>query len=112
MALDSTGRPIPVHTPDPPNHQPRTGAEEQFLLATKKTDATLQELEDLARRVLVLEQAVEERLNARLLDFERRFDEMMLERLREFERRFDMKAEAARTRPEPPPAPALPAPSE
>jgi hypothetical protein len=110
MALDSTGRPIPVHTPDPPNHQPQTAEQEQFQLAAKKTDAALQQLEDLARRVLILEQEVEDRLNARLLDFERRFDAMMVERLREFERRFDMKAEASRTRPEP--APPLPAPSE
>jgi hypothetical protein len=111
MALDSTGRPIPVHTPDPQDHHPDTAEQEQILLAAKKTDAALQQLEDLARRVLVLEQEVEDRLNARLLDFERRFDAMMLERLREFERRFDMKADAARTRPLEP-APALPAPSE
>lgn len=99
MARDNDGRPIPISRPEPPNHQERTGEQEQFLLVAKKSDQALSQIEDLARRVLVLEQEVEERLNARLLDFESRFDAMMLERLREFERRFDLMADAARTRP-------------
>jgi hypothetical protein len=100
MARDKDGRPIPVERPDPANPQARmTSEQEQFRLAAQKSDAALQQIEDLSRRVVVLETEGHDRLNAHLADHGRRFDEMMLERLREFERRFDLMADAARTRP-------------
>ena len=87
MARDSEGRPIPVSRPDPPNHQPRTTAEqEQFLLVAKKSDEALRQVEDLARRVAVLEvEGAKIAQREHLPDFEQRFDAMMLERLRDFE---------------------------
>jgi hypothetical protein len=114
MALDSTGRPIPVHTPDPPNHQPRTGEQEQFLLVARKADEALRQVADLAGRVAALEQAVEEPLNATLSELRRRFDEMMLDRLRDHEARFQLMADTMRALMEktPAPPPLAPAPSQ
>jgi hypothetical protein len=115
MALDSTGRPIPVHTPDPPNHESRATAEqEQFLLVARKSDEALRQVADLASRVAALEQAVEQPLNTTLDELRRRFDEMMLARMTDHETRFQALAEAVRraTEPAPGPAPALPHPSE
>ena len=72
MALDSAGRPIPVHTPDPPNHESRATAEqEQFLLVARKIDEALRQVADLASRVAVLEEGAEEQLNANSRRFAR-----------------------------------------
>ena len=113
MARDNEGRPIPVSRPDPPNHQPRTAEQEQFLLIARKIDDALRHLEDLARRVGSLEVGGEQTLNAKIFDFEQRFDTMMLARMTDFERRFDSMAEAVReavrTRPPPPSEPIEPA---
>jgi hypothetical protein len=111
MALDSTGRPIPVEIPGPPAQPQTTAEQEQFLLVARKTDEALRQVEDLARRVAALEQGIEERLNATLVDLGRRFDEMMLDRLRDHEARFQLLAEAVRRATEPVPAPE-PAPNE
>ena len=114
MALDSTGRPIPVSTPDPPDYEsPPTAEQRQYLLISKRTDDTLTLVEDLSRRVAVLEQTSEEALNARLADFERRFDEMMLARMIDHETRFQLMADTLKAlkAPDPPP-PLEPAPSQ
>jgi hypothetical protein len=110
MALDSSGRPIPVHTPDPPSHESRATAEqEQFLLVARKTDEALRQVADLASRVAVLEEGVEEQLNTTLAELRRRFDEMLLERLRDHETRFQALADTMRAlmelTPRPTPAP-------
>jgi erythromycin esterase-like protein len=97
MALDSTGRPIPVHTPDPPNHESRATAEqEQFLLVARKSDEALRQVTDLASRVAALEQAVEQPLNTTLDELRRRFDEMMLARMTDHETRFQLMADTLR----------------
>ena len=115
MALDSSGRPIPVHTPDPPNHESRATAEqEQFLLVARKTDEALRQVADLASRVAVLEEGAEEQLNATLAELRRRFDEMLLERLRDHETRFQAMADTLRALMEThtPPPPLAPPPNE
>jgi hypothetical protein len=115
MALDSTGRPIPVHTPDPPNHESRaTREQEQFLLVARKSDDALRQVADLAGRVAALEQAVDQPLNTALAELRRRFDEMMLERMRDYETRFQLMADTMRALMEktPTPPPLEPAPSQ
>jgi hypothetical protein len=117
MALDSTGRPIPVEIPGPPDHlQPQTIAEqEQFQLAARKTDEALRQIADLASRVGSLEVGVEERLNATLDELRRRFDEMMLARMTDYETRFQLLADTMRALMEKahtPPPPLAPAPSQ
>jgi hypothetical protein len=116
MALDSTGRPIAVHTPAPPNHKSRALPEqEQFLLVARKLDDALRHLEGLSRRVAVLEVGVEEQLNATLAELRGRFDELMLTRLKDHETRFGLMAETMRSLMEKtrtPPSALSPAPSE
>lgn len=115
MALDSTGRPIPVHTPDPPNHESRATAEqEQFLLVARKSDEALRQVTDLASRVAALEQAVEQPLNTTLDELRRRFDEMMLARMTDHEMRFQLMADTLRALMEThtPPPPLAPPPNE
>jgi hypothetical protein len=113
MALDSTGRPIPVSTPDPPDYEGSPTAEQrQFMLISQRTDDTLTLVEDLSRRVAALEEGGEERLNAKLADFEQRFDTKLLNSLTDHETRFQVMAETLRAfmerYPPPPPPPLMP----
>jgi hypothetical protein len=90
MALDETGRPIPVSIPDPPQHsgQP-TEADIQFMLMAKKSDDALRLASDLSRRVNELEKMIGDRLETKLAEFEKRFDTIMVERLSAYQRQVD-----------------------
>jgi hypothetical protein len=116
MALDSSGRPIPVELPDPATPQARmTEEQEQFLLIARKIDDALRHLEDLARRVGSLEVGNETRFNAKIFDFEQRFDAMMLARMTDHETRFQLMADTLRQlmeKRDSPPPPLTPASSQ
>jgi hypothetical protein len=90
MALDESGRPIPISIPDPPKHdgQP-TEADIQFMLMAKKADDALRLASDLSRRVNELEKVVGDRLEVKLAEFEKRFDTIMVERLSAYQRQID-----------------------
>jgi hypothetical protein len=112
MAKDKSGRPIPAYIPPPPDHQPELNPlQEQFIRASMKAEDAMRQVEDLSRRVNVLEQGGGDRLNADLFDFEQRFDALMVAKIQDFERRFEMmmaNAPAYRPPEEPEPTP-LPA---
>jgi PHD/YefM family antitoxin component YafN of YafNO toxin-antitoxin module len=113
MAKDASGRPIPVSIPAPPDHQPQLNpVQEQFIRASQKTEDLMTQVEDLSRRVAVLEQGGGDRLNADLADFERRVDAQMLTQMQEFERRFEaMMAAPPSIPPEIPPEDPTPLPA-
>jgi hypothetical protein len=91
MAKDARGRPIPVRTPDPVDHQPQLNpVQEQFIRTSMKAEEAMRQIEELSARVNALEQSGYDRLNADLLDFEQRFDAMMLAKMQDFERRYEM----------------------